>query len=51
MQYLTEFLGSSYTAYQAVENAKKLLTENGFTALSETDDWELSEGGKYFVER
>ena len=51
MHQLTEFLGSSYTAYQAVENAKKLLTENGFTQLLETEDWELLEGGKYFVER
>jgi aspartyl aminopeptidase len=51
MQQLTEFLGSSYTAYQAVENAKTLLIENGFTQIFETEDWELVEGGKYFVER
>ena len=44
MQQLTEFLGSSYTAYQAVENAKNLLIENGFTQIFETEDWELVEG-------
>lgn len=48
---LTEFLNSSYTAYQATENAAELLLKNGFTALKETEDWLLAEGGKYFVER
>ncbi|MFQ9738892.1 MAG: hypothetical protein ACLR06_15070 [Christensenellaceae bacterium] len=42
---------TSYTAYHAVENAKQLLLGNGFIALSETDDWAIEEGGKYFVER
>ncbi|MBO5411873.1 MAG: M18 family aminopeptidase [Clostridia bacterium] len=48
---LTEFLKNSLTAYHATDNAKALLLDNGFKALSETDDWELKEGGKYFVER
>ena len=34
-----------------MENAKQLLLGNGFIALSETDDWAIEEGGKYFVER
>lgn len=51
MQNLTEFLKNSYTAYQAVDNAKTLLKANGFVPLSETEDWTLEEGGKYFVER
>ena len=51
MNRLIEFLQTSYTAYHAVENAKKLLLENGFSALSERKDWELKVGGKYFVER
>lgn len=48
---LTEFLNASYTAYQATENARQLLLENGFLSLSETEDWALEENGKYFVER
>ena len=46
-----EFLENSYTAYQAAENARTFLIENGFRPLSETDDWELEENGRYFVER
>lgn len=48
---LTEFLNTSWTAYHAQENARKRLKENGFVVLKETEDWEICEGGKYFVER
>ena len=51
MNELLTFLQHSYTPYHATENAKNLLLENGFTPLKETEDWVLSEGGKYFVER
>ncbi len=51
MNNLREFLKSSYTAYHAVENVKELLLENGFLQLSEQEDWELCEDGKYFVVR
>ena len=51
MEKLTEFLQKSYTSYHAVENAKLLLDSNGFCRLSETDDWNLEEGGKYYVTR
>ena len=51
MQRLTEFLENSLTAYHAKENARDLLLKNGFTPLLETEDFELLEGGKYFVER
>ncbi len=47
----TKFLNDSYTSYHAVENAKGLLIENGFTQLSERSDWKIEQGGKYFVER
>ena len=50
-QALQEYLANSYTAYHACDNAKAFLLENGFTLLKETEDWDLSEGGKYFVER
>ena len=48
---LSEFLKNSLTQYHTCENAAKLLTENGFEKLSETEDWNLCEGGKYFVVR
>ena len=51
LENLKAFLGSSYTAYHAVENAKALLAKEGFLPLSEGEDWELEEGGKYYVER
>lgn len=48
---LSEFLKTSYTAFHAVENVKNTLLANGFFPLSETEDWKLCEGGKYFVVR
>ncbi len=48
---LSTFLDNSLTAYHARDNVKRTLTENGFTPLLATQDWELCEGGKYFVER
>lgn len=51
IQLLTEFLENSLTAYHAKENARSALLKNGFTPLSETEDFEIVEGGKYFVER
>lgn len=51
MQKLSDFLKYSYTAYQAVESTERRLKENGFVKLSETEDWCLLEGGKYYVVR
>lgn len=51
MQKLINFLSSSYTAYQAVENAEKLLKENGFKKIEEREDWNISRGGKYYLTR
>ncbi len=48
---LKNFLKTSYTAYQAVENAKNFLLANGFTPLDEGEPWNLKAGGKYFVTR
>ena len=48
---LKEFLQYSYTAFHAVENSKKILIDNGFSPLSEGEDWDIQENGKYFVER
>lgn len=46
---LLTYLNDSPTAYHAVENAAKLLTQNGFAELKETESWSLKKGGKYFV--
>ena len=51
MEKLNAFLQKSYTAFHAVENAKALLDEEGFTPLFEQSDWALEEGGKYYVTR
>jgi aspartyl aminopeptidase len=48
---LVNYLDTSYTAFHAVKNAKKVLLDNGFSALSERATWKLEKGGKYFVER
>ena len=45
-----EFLQSP-TAYHVCDKAKSFLLKNGFQPLSEREDWELEENGKYFVER
>ena len=51
MNGLTEFLKTSYTAWQAVENAEKILDEAGFAPLSENEPWKIRRGGKYYVVR
>ena len=51
MEKLLSFLKNSFTAYHACDSAVALLKENGFTPLLESQDWELCEGGKYFVTR
>ncbi len=48
---LKNFLKTSYTAYQAVENAKNFLLTRGFVPLDEGETWNLQKGGKYFVTR
>ena len=51
MKNLSNYLETSYTAFQAVENAKKLLEEHGFEELFENASFSLKAGGKYFVIR
>ena len=49
---LQQFLAGALTPYHAQALIKEKLLKNGFTALSELDEeWQLCEGGKYFVER
>ncbi len=51
MENLIDYLTNSLTAYHAVENAEALLREKGFQKLPETEDWNLTEEGKYYVVR
>jgi len=46
---LIDFLYESPTAYQAVSNTKKILDENNFTEILESEKWNLKKGGKYYV--
>ncbi len=51
MKNLAEFLKDSLTAYHVCDNLKAALTENGFLQLHEASDWNVSEGGKYYIVR
>lgn len=48
---LMEFLDSSLTSYHAIDNMRRILLQEGFTALSEKKLWSLEKGGNYFVVR
>ena len=51
MENLLKFLDNSRSAYHAVANLTELLKGEGYTALSEQENWELIPGGKYYVNR
>lgn len=51
IERLKDFLKNSYTPYHAVKNAAEILEENGFLKLSEGEDWDLRENGRYYVKR
>ena len=51
MKKLIDFLHQSLTPFHATENATSFLENRGFYRLMETEDWSLSEGGKYYVVR
>lgn len=46
---LLAFIRRSPSCYHVVNNLSLLLTENGYTKLSEAEPWTLAAGGKYFV--
>jgi aspartyl aminopeptidase len=48
---LGDFLDLSPTPFHAVSTMSKMLTEAGFTALNEAEEWTLQQGEKYFVTR
>ena len=51
MKNLLKYLETSLTSYHAVENTRLYLEYQGFLALDERKNWNLKEGGKYFVTR
>ena len=48
---LLRFIENSPTAFHAVEEISRRLTEEGFSRLDECAEWRLVWGGKYFVTR
>ncbi len=46
---LLEYIYNSPTAFNAVDESKKLLDENGFSELKFEDSWNLEEGKSYYV--
>ncbi len=46
---ITEFLETSYTAFHAVLNVKKILDNNGFIRLYEHKKADIKKGGKYYI--
>ena len=48
---LLHFLTASKTPFHAVQEMASRLEATGFSRLSESDNWQLKEGGRYFVVR
>ena len=48
---LFEYIQNSPSPYHAVDTAKEMLNEAGFTEVLETEKWNLEAGGNYYVTR
>ncbi|XP_066315929.1 probable aspartyl aminopeptidase [Miscanthus floridulus] len=48
---LLDYLNESWTQFHATAEAKRQLLDAGFKLLSESDDWDLQPGGRYFFTR
>ncbi|MCF8020094.1 MAG: M18 family aminopeptidase [Vallitaleaceae bacterium] len=48
-QGLIDYIEAATSPIQAVSTSVSALEENGFEALSMSDNWKLSQGGKYYV--
>ena len=48
---LMDFLNGAHSVFHAVAGIEKVLLENGYTCLQESNAWELVPGGKYYVTR
>lgn len=51
VERLFSFIEASPSPYHAVDNMKKRLEEEGYERLLEGKEWELNEGGRYYVIR
>lgn len=50
-QRLIDFIAQSPSCYHVVQNIGSELQKAGYKQLSEGQDWELAESGKYYVTR
>ena len=48
---MLDFISKSPTAFHAVENISKMLSESGFEALNECEKWAIQAGKSYYVSR
>lgn len=48
---LVDFIQRSPSCYHVTENIKQVLTAEGYEELQESEKWNLSKGGRYFVTR
>lgn len=48
---LAAFLNASHSNFHAVENLRKALEQEGYTALTQEMEWKLQPGGKYYTVR
>ena len=48
-QKLFDYIKACPTPYHTVAHTEKILSEQGYTLLSESSAWDLREGGKYYV--
>ena len=48
---LMEFLDNAPSVYHAIEYLKNTLENRGYARLSESENWSLTPGGKYYLTR
>ena len=51
IQNLMAFLDKAHSVFHAVAGLTDMLREQGYTQLRETEDWQLTPGGKYYAVR
>ena len=51
IQKLKEFLNNAHSVYHGVAQLEKQLVSDGYTALKESESWNLVPGGKYYLTR
>jgi aspartyl aminopeptidase len=48
---MLDFIEKSVSPYHVTEELKKMLADNGYTELCESEEWHLVPGGRYYVSR